>query len=90
MLNIEGLTKTYGQHRVVDDLSYSCEAGEVVGFLGPNGAGKSTTMKMVTGFVTPDAGTASICGHDIGDAPLEARRHVDHPREGERLARRGG
>ena len=82
MLRIEGLTKRYGQHTVVDNLSYSCEAGEVLGFLGPNGAGKSTTMKMLTGFVTPDSGNASICGHDIGDEPLEARRRIGYLPEG--------
>ena len=82
MLRIEGLTKRYGQHTVVDNLSYSCEAGEVLGFLGPNGAGKSTTMKMLTGFVTPDSGNESICGHDIGDEPLEARRRVGYLPEG--------
>ena len=82
MLKIDGLTKRYGQHTVVDDLSYSCEAGEVLGFLGPNGAGKSTTMKMVTGFVRPDSGTASVCGHDITEEPLAARRRFGYLPEG--------
>ncbi len=82
MLKIDGLTKRYGQHTVVDDLSYSCEAGEVLGFLGPNGAGKSTTMKMATGFVKPDAGSASVCGHDISLEPLEARKRFGYLPEG--------
>lgn len=82
MLKIEGLTKRYGQHTVVDDLSFSCEAGEVLGFLGPNGAGKSTTMKMLTGFVTPDAGSAAICGHDIASEALAARRRIGYLPEG--------
>ena len=82
MIEIEGLTKRYGQLTVVDDLSFRCAAGEVLGFLGPNGAGKSTTMKMITGFVAPDAGTAVICGHDITQAPLAARREMGYLPEG--------
>ena len=76
MLEIENLTKRYGQHTVVDDLSFHCVPGEVLGFLGPNGAGKSTTMKMVTGFVPPSAGRVSVCGLDIDQASLEARRCI--------------
>ena len=82
MLEIENLTKRYGQHTVVDDLSFRCVPGEVVGFLGPNGAGKSTTMKMVTGFVPPSAGRVSICGLDIDQASLEARRCIGYLPEG--------
>jgi ABC-2 type transport system ATP-binding protein len=82
MIEIDGLTKIYGQHTVVDRLSFSCGAGEVLGFLGPNGAGKSTTMKMLTGFVTPNAGSASVCGHSIGDDALEARKHLGYLPEG--------
>lgn len=82
MLEIDGLTKRYGQHTVVDNLSFRSAAGEVLGFLGPNGAGKSTTMKMITGFVTPDSGTAAICGHSISDDPLNARRRLGYLPEG--------
>ena len=82
MLEIENLTKRYGQHTVVDDLSFRCEPGEVLGFLGPNGAGKSTTMKMVTGFVPPSAGRVSVCGLDIDQASLEARRCIGYLPEG--------
>lgn len=82
MLKIEGLTKRYGPHTVVDNLSFECQPGEVLGFLGPNGAGKSTTMKMVTGFVVPSAGNASICGHDIADEPIAARRRIGYLPEG--------
>jgi ABC-2 type transport system ATP-binding protein len=82
MIELNGLTKRYGHHTVVDGLSFSCSAGEVLGFLGPNGAGKSTTMKMLTGFVAPDAGTASVCGHNISENPLEARRHLGYLPEG--------
>jgi ABC-2 type transport system ATP-binding protein len=82
MLKIDGLTKRYGQHTVVDNLSFACTAGEVLGFLGPNGAGKSTTMKMITGFVLPEAGTATVCGYDIAADILSARRHVGYLPEG--------
>ncbi len=82
MLEIEGLTKRYGRHKVVDNLSFRCGPGEILGFLGPNGAGKSTTMKMVTGFVAPSAGAASVCGHDIQSEPLAARRRIGYLPEG--------
>ena len=82
MLEIKNLTKRYGQHTVVDDLSFRCAPGEVLGFLGPNGAGKSTTMKMVTGFVPPSAGRVSVCGLDIDQASLEARRCIGYLPEG--------
>ena len=82
MLEIKKLTKQYGRHTVVDNLSFRCRSGEVLGFLGPNGAGKSTTMKMVTGFVTPSAGSASICGHDIQTDTLAAQRHFGYLPEG--------
>jgi len=82
MLETKDLTKRYGRHTVVDNLSFACEPGEVLGFLGPNGAGKSTTMKMVTGFVAPSAGTASICGHDILTDRLAAQRRIGYLPEG--------
>ena len=82
MLEIENLTKRYGQHTVVDNLSFRCAPGEVLGFLGPNGAGKSTTMKMVTGFVPPSAGRVSVCGLDIDQASVEARRCIGYLPEG--------
>ena len=82
MIEIDGLTKNYGRHTVVDNLSFRCEPGEVLGFLGPNGAGKSTTMKMVTGFVAPSAGTARVCGHDVLTDGLEARRKTGYLPEG--------
>lgn len=82
MIDIDGLTKRYGQHTVVDDLTFQCAAGEVLGFLGPNGAGKSTTMKMLTGFVAPSAGRASVCGHDITEDALAARKRLGYLPEG--------
>jgi ABC-2 type transport system ATP-binding protein len=82
MIKIDGLTKRYGHHTVVDNLSFSCEAGEVLGFLGPNGAGKSTTMKMLTGFVAPSAGSASVCGHDVQDETLAVQKRLGYLPEG--------
>ncbi len=82
MIEIDSLTKNYGHHTVVDNLSFHCEPGEVLGFLGPNGAGKSTTMKMITGFVAPTSGRASVCGHNIEDDALAARRRIGYLPEG--------
>jgi ABC-2 type transport system ATP-binding protein len=72
------LSKRYGEVLAVDDVSFSVERGEVVGFLGPNGAGKTTTMRMLTGFVPATDGSASITGHDIFSDPLGARRCVGY------------
>lgn len=74
MIIAQDLIKDYGQFRAVDGISLQVNRGEVLGFLGPNGAGKSTTMKMITGFLSATAGTASIGGHDIKKNPLEARK----------------
>jgi ABC-2 type transport system ATP-binding protein len=82
MLEISHLVKKFGPLVAVDDVSFSVAAGEVLGFLGPNGAGKSTTMKMITGFLAPTAGTAVICGHDIQVAPLAAKRQIGYLPEG--------
>src|ERR1043165_7201278 len=78
MIKIENLVKTFGAKRAVDDVSFTVERGEVLGFLGPNGAGKSTTMRMVTGFMPPTAGRVSTGGHDVVESPLEAKRLVGY------------
>src|ERR1700758_3161106 len=82
MLEIRHLVKSFGPLIAVDDVSFTVPQGEVLGFLGPNGAGKSTTMKMITGFLAPTAGTAIICGHDIGTQPIAAKRHIGYLPEG--------
>ncbi len=74
MLNVQSLSRRFGALVAVDQLSFEVGPGEVLGFLGPNGAGKSTTMKMITGFLTPSSGTASICGHDIQADTVAAKR----------------
>jgi len=82
MLEISHLVKKFGPLVAVDDVSFTVPAGEVLGFLGPNGAGKSTTMKMISGFLAPTAGTAIICGHDIQRKPLRAKRQIGYLPEG--------
>lgn len=82
MIAIEGLTKHFGPFTAVDGISFSVARGEVLGFLGPNGAGKSTTMKMITGFLSPSAGSASVCGHDVITDQLAAQRMLGYLPEG--------
>ncbi|QJD60569.1 ATP-binding cassette domain-containing protein [Pseudomonas sp. gcc21] len=82
MIKINSLTKRFGDHVAVDNLSFEVQPGEVLGFLGPNGAGKSTTMKMLTGFLTPDGGSASVCGFDIQTQILQAQQHMGYLPEG--------
>ncbi|MCA9470962.1 MAG: ATP-binding cassette domain-containing protein [Nitrospirales bacterium] len=82
MVDITGLRKEFGSIVAVDGVSFTVGQGEVLGFLGPNGAGKSTTMKMITGFLTPSGGTAKICGYDILDSPLEAKKRIGYLPEG--------
>ena len=82
MLEIQGLTKQFGQFTAVDNISFSVASGEVLGFLGPNGSGKSTTMKMVTGFLSPTSGTALVCGQDVTRDPIAVKRHIGYLPEG--------
>jgi ABC-2 type transport system ATP-binding protein len=74
MIEAKNLTKDYGTIRAASNVSFTVEKGDILGFLGPNGAGKSTTMKMLTGFIPPTEGTGAIGGHDIKEAPLEAKK----------------
>jgi ABC-2 type transport system ATP-binding protein len=82
MLEITNLTKRYGPFTAVDNISFQVQPGEVLGFLGPNGAGKSTTMRMIAGFLSPTAGTARVCGHDVESEPLQAKRCMGYLPEG--------
>lgn len=75
---VSNLTKIFGDQRAVDDLSFEARPGQILGFLGPNGAGKSTTMKMVTTYLQPSSGTATVCGHDIIKDQMEVRRHIGY------------
>jgi len=78
MLTVSNLTKNFGPIKAVKGVSFSVEKGEVLGFLGPNGAGKSTSMRMITGFIPPTSGTASICGHDIIESPVAAKQCIGY------------
>src|SRR5690606_21226108 len=78
MIRIDNLVKTFGAKRAVDGISFTVERGEVLGFLGPNGAGKSTTMRMITGFIAPSAGTVTVGGFDVAQSPLEAKRLIGY------------
>ena len=82
MIEIKNLTKRFAHHTAVDGLSFQVQQGEVLGFLGPNGAGKSTTMKMLTGFLAPTSGTASILGFDIQSDTLQAQQQIGYLPEG--------
>ena len=82
LIEIERLTKRFGAFTAVNDVSFSVARGEVLGFLGPNGAGKSTTMRMLAGFMTPTSGTARICGQDVVDRPVAAKRSLGFLPEG--------
>jgi len=78
MIYASDLTKRYGSFRALDRINFEVRRGEVVGFLGPNGAGKSTTMRILTCFISPTAGTAKVHGHDVFDEPLEVRKKVGY------------
>lgn len=82
MIALRGLTRHFGSLVAVDGISLTVVRGEVLGFLGPNGAGKSTTMKMITGFLSPTAGSAAVCGHDVVAEPVEVKRRIGYLPEG--------
>ena len=82
MIEITELRKQFGDLVAVDGLSFSVEAGEILGFLGPNGAGKSTTMKIITGFLPPSDGVVKIFGHNISSHPLNAQKLIGYLPEG--------
>lgn len=76
MIKVEGLSKTYGTVKAVQDIRFHVNKGEVVGFLGPNGAGKSTTMKIITGYMAPTEGRVEVAGFDVFENPLEVKRRI--------------
>jgi ABC-2 type transport system ATP-binding protein len=78
MIEVKNITKDFGKMKAVDNVSFSVEKGEILGFLGPNGAGKSTTMRMITGFIPPTAGTAVIGGYDITEDSISARKKMGY------------
>lgn len=78
MIEVKNLTKYFGLKKAVEDVSFTVEKGEILGFLGPNGAGKSTTMRMITGFIPPTKGTAVIGGYDITESSIPARKKIGY------------
>lgn len=78
MIEVKNLRKRFGSTEAVKDISFNVAKGEVLGFLGPNGAGKTTTMRMITGFLPPCSGSATVCGHDVVDSPVEAKQQIGY------------
>ncbi len=78
MIEIQNLTKEYGKIKAVDNISFTVEKGEILGFLGPNGAGKSTTMNILTGFISSTSGSVKVAGHDILENPIEVKKHIGY------------
>jgi ABC-2 type transport system ATP-binding protein len=78
MITVKGLTKRYARTIAVDDISFEVQKGQIVGFLGPNGAGKTTTMRMLTCFLPPTDGTATVAGFDILEHPLEVKKRIGY------------
>lgn len=78
MIEIQNLTKRYGQIKAVNNLNFTVEKGEILGFLGPNGAGKSTTMNIITGFIPSSEGTVKVCGYDIMESPKEVKKRIGY------------
>ena len=77
-IKVEGLSKIYGEQKAVNNISFEIGGGSIVGFLGPNGAGKSTTMKMLSTYITPTSGSATVCGFDVEEKSMEVRRLVGY------------
>src|SRR6202140_3225414 len=78
MITVNGLTKKYAHTTAVDQISFQVQKGQIVGFLGPNGAGKTTTMRILTCFLSPTSGTASVAGFDVLEQPLEVKRRIGY------------
>ena len=78
MISVKDLTKRYARTVAVDEISFDVTKGQIVGFLGPNGAGKTTTMRMLTCFLPPSSGTASVAGFDVLDKPLEVKKRIGY------------
>jgi ABC-2 type transport system ATP-binding protein len=78
MIKVEGLTKRYARNVAVDNVSFEVEKGQIVGFLGPNGAGKTTTMRVLTCFMPPTSGTASVSGFDVQENPMEVKKRIGY------------
>ena len=78
MIEIQNMSKRYGNVNAVRDLTFTLEKGEILGFLGPNGAGKSTTMNIITGFMPPTSGSVKVCGYDVMEDPIEVKKRIGY------------
>src|SRR5690348_9167571 len=78
MIEVQHLTKRYGPFTAVNDVSFTVQRGEILGFLGPNGAGKTTTMRVLTGYMPPTEGKAIVAGYDVMEQPIEAKRRTGY------------
>src|SRR5665213_1356573 len=78
MIEVQNLSKNYGDRQAIHALNFTVRKGEVVGFLGPNGAGKSTTMKIITGYMAPSSGEVKVAGFDIFENPIEVKRRIGY------------
>jgi len=78
MISVKDISKKYARNTAVDHISFEVERGQIVGFLGPNGAGKTTTMRMLTCFLPPNSGTATVAGYDVLEAPLEVKKRIGY------------
>lgn len=77
-IQVRNLSKIYGDQKAVNNISFSVDKGEIVGFLGPNGAGKSTTMKIITGYLQPDTGQVEVCGTNVLQHPLDTKKKIGY------------
>jgi len=78
MIQVTGLSKKYANYVAVDNISFSVDKGDIVGFLGPNGAGKTTTMRVITGFMPPTAGKVTVGGFDVFEQPMEVKKRIGY------------
>ena len=78
MIEVENVSKFFGDFIAIEDVSFEAQRGEILGFLGPNGAGKTTTMRIITGFTPPSEGTVRVAGHEVLQESLDARRHIGY------------
>jgi len=78
VIQADSLSRSYGERWAIRDVSFQAREGEILGFLGPNGAGKTTAMRILTGFLAPTSGRASVAGYDVVEKPLEAKRHLGY------------
>src|SRR6187551_2823510 len=77
-IEVQSLLKQYGEQKAVNNISFTVNKGEIVGFLGPNGAGKSTTMKIITGYLEQTSGEAFVCGINVAENPMETKKKIGY------------